>query len=119
MPGIASDDWGVGNLDREMRLVTLADNSAGLRRGVLAEHGFSAYLEVGDDRLIFDAGTDRQRRRQRSGHWGSTSQGFQSLSHGHYDHTGGLAASSRRLAPSPSAPLPPASCPGTPGGAGP
>ena len=90
MPGIASDDWGVGNLDREMRLVTLADNSAGLRRGVLAEHGFSAYLEVGDDRLIFDAGqtgtaVDNARA------LGIDLAGVSiALSHGHYDHTGGL-----------------------------
>jgi len=74
----------------EMRLVTLSENSVGLRRGVLAEHGFSAYLEFGGHRLIFDAGQTTTCVHNAS-FLGIDLAGVPiALSHGHYDHTGGL-----------------------------
>lgn len=77
-------------LKREMRLVTLTDNSVGLRSGVLAEHGFSAYLEVGGFRLLFDAGQTYAAPRN-ADLLGIDLAGVPiALSHGHYDHTGGL-----------------------------
>jgi len=73
-----------------MRLVTLTENSAGLRREVLAEHGLSAYLEFGGRRLIFDSGqTTTAVHNARL--LGVDLEGVPiALSHGHYDHTGGL-----------------------------
>lgn len=88
-------------LKGEMRLVTLAENSAGLRRGVLAEHGFSAYLELGDSRVIFDAGqTTTAVSNARA--LGIDLEGVPiALSHGHYDHTGGLASLLEKTGPVP------------------
>ncbi|MDF0589973.1 MBL fold metallo-hydrolase [Candidatus Methanocrinis natronophilus] len=77
-------------MKRKMRLVTLVENSAGLRGGVLAEHGFSAYLEVGGFRLLFDAGQTYAASRN-ADLLGIDLAGVPiALSHGHYDHTGGL-----------------------------
>jgi len=74
-----------------MRVVTLSENSAGLRREVLAEHGFSAYVEFGDFRLIFDAGQTTTCVHNAEV-LGIDLVGVPiALSHGHYDHTGGLA----------------------------
>ncbi len=74
----------------KMRLVTLCENSAGLRREVLAEHGFSAYLEFGGQRLIFDAGQTTTCIHNASV-LGIDLVGVPiALSHGHYDHTGSL-----------------------------
>ena len=74
----------------EMRLVTLVENSAGLRRGVMAEHGFSAYLEFRGFRLLFDAGQTYAASRN-ADLLGIDLAGVPiALSHGHYDHTGGL-----------------------------
>ena len=72
-------------------MVTLSENSAGLRREVLAEHGFSAYVEFGDFRLIFDAGQTTTCVHNAEV-LGIDLVGVPiALSHGHYDHTGGLA----------------------------
>jgi 7,8-dihydropterin-6-yl-methyl-4-(beta-D-ribofuranosyl)aminobenzene 5'-phosphate synthase len=77
-------------LKPEMRVVTLSENSAGLRREVLAEHGFSAYLEFGGQRLIFDAGQTTTCVHN-ADVLGIDLLGVPiALSHGHYDHTGGL-----------------------------
>lgn len=84
-----------------MRLVTLTENSAGLRRCVLAEHGFSAYLEVGESRVIFDAGQTTTAV--------SNARVLEIdlegvpivLSHGHYDHTGGLGSLLEKTGPVP------------------
>jgi len=79
-------------LKREMRMVTLSENSAGLRGGVLAEHGFSAYVEFGDFRLIFDSGQTTTAVHN-AAVLGIDIEGVPiALSHGHYDHTGGLAS---------------------------
>lgn len=74
----------------EMRVVTLCENSAGLRRELLAEHGFSAYLEFGGHKIIFDAGQTTTCIHNASV-LGIDLVGVPiALSHGHYDHTGGL-----------------------------
>ena len=75
------------------RITILCENSVGLPFGVVGEHGFACYVETGKGNYLFDTG-----------------QGFgivqnalalkkdlrtiQSvlISHGHYDHTGGLPA---------------------------
>jgi 7,8-dihydropterin-6-yl-methyl-4-(beta-D-ribofuranosyl)aminobenzene 5'-phosphate synthase len=74
-----------------MRIVILADDVAG-RRGLLAEHGFSLWLETRDHRELFDTGQGLA-----LGH-NAEALGIPLaavdavvLSHGHDDHTGGLA----------------------------
>jgi 7,8-dihydropterin-6-yl-methyl-4-(beta-D-ribofuranosyl)aminobenzene 5'-phosphate synthase len=74
-----------------VRIVLLADNAAG-PRGLLAEHGLSLWLEAGGCRILFDTGQGLA-----LGH-NAEALGIPLaradavvLSHGHYDHTGGLA----------------------------
>jgi 7,8-dihydropterin-6-yl-methyl-4-(beta-D-ribofuranosyl)aminobenzene 5'-phosphate synthase len=74
-----------------MRIVILADDVAG-PRGLLAEHGLSLWIETRDHRVLFDTGQGLA-----LGH-NALALGIPLsraeavvLSHGHYDHTGGLA----------------------------
>ncbi len=77
-------------MTRHVRITTLDENTA-RGRGLLAEHGLSFWIELGDKKIIFDTG---------QGHVLSPNArklGIQLdqadaivLSHGHYDHTGGL-----------------------------
>lgn len=84
-----------------MRLVTLTDNSVGLRRGVLAEHGFSVYLEFEGYRLLFDAGQTYAASRNADLLGIDLAAVPVALSHGHYDHTGGLPGLLERTGPVP------------------
>jgi 7,8-dihydropterin-6-yl-methyl-4-(beta-D-ribofuranosyl)aminobenzene 5'-phosphate synthase len=86
-------------LKREMRVVTLCENSAGLRREVLAEHGFSAYVEFGDYKLIFDAGQTTTCVHNASVLKIDLEGVPIALSHGHYDHTGGLVSLLKKTGP--------------------
>jgi 7,8-dihydropterin-6-yl-methyl-4-(beta-D-ribofuranosyl)aminobenzene 5'-phosphate synthase len=74
-----------------VRIVILADNVAG-PRGLLAEHGFSAWIESGGYRILFDAGQGLilGRNAEALGIPLARADAVV-LSHGHYDHTGGLA----------------------------
>jgi 7,8-dihydropterin-6-yl-methyl-4-(beta-D-ribofuranosyl)aminobenzene 5'-phosphate synthase len=84
-----------------MRIVILADDVAG-SRGLLAEHGFSVWLETRDHRVLFDTGQGLALGHNAAA-LGITLADAEAvvLSHGHYDHTGGLAAavSGRRDVP--------------------
>lgn len=77
-------------ISHNAQITILVDNEAGA--GLLAEHGFSLWLETAGKRILFDAGQ------------GSTllenarilgidplAADCVALSHGHYDHSGGLA----------------------------
>jgi len=86
-------------LKRKMRVVTLSENSAGLRREVLAEHGFSAYLEFGDYRMIFDAGQTTTCVHNADVLKIDIEGVPIALSHGHYDHTGGLVSLLKKTGP--------------------
>ena len=74
------------------RITVLVENTA---RGhdLLAEHGLALWLEMGSQRILFDAGQSgivRHNATQLGINLGAADALV--LSHGHYDHTGGLAA---------------------------
>lgn len=73
-----------------MRIVTLIENTA-LREDLQPEHGLSLYLEVGERKILFDTGA--------GGAFAENARilgidlrtvDTAVLSHGHYDHGGGL-----------------------------
>jgi 7,8-dihydropterin-6-yl-methyl-4-(beta-D-ribofuranosyl)aminobenzene 5'-phosphate synthase len=73
-----------------MRITTLIENLV-YRKDLLAEHGLSLYLETDKKKILFDTG--------QSGHFihnadvlgiDLTAVDAVVISHGHYDHTGGL-----------------------------
>ena len=85
-----------------MKFVTLMENTT-CREDLCCEHGLSLYLETGDHKILFDAG--------QSGAFAENAEklgvnlrnvDFAVLSHGHYDHGGGLA---RFLEINPKAPV--------------
>ncbi len=74
------------------RITVLCDNTVGPIAGTLGEHGFAALIEWGGGSILFDTGggetllhnalrMNRDLRRLTA----------VALSHGHYDHTGGLS----------------------------
>lgn len=75
-----------------MKLTTLVDNVA-YGNGILAEHGLSVHIEAGDARVLFDTGqTDAFLRNAETLKIDIAAVDAVVLSHGHYDHTGGLSA---------------------------
>lgn len=74
-----------------MKITVLAENTA-CRADVIAQHGLSLYLETADCRILFDMGQDTAfaRNAQTLG-IDLEKVDFAILSHGHYDHGGGLA----------------------------
>lgn len=75
-----------------MRIVTLLENTAS-SSDVTPQHGLSLYIETGKRKILFDMGQDDTFacNAQRLG-IDLTQVDFAVLSHGHYDHGGGLAA---------------------------
>lgn len=82
-----------------IRVTILVDNR---RRSetVCAEHGFSCLVEADGSRILFDTGA-KDALRENSIRLGVKLRGLDALvfSHGHYDHTGGLAAVGDLLGP--------------------
>jgi 7,8-dihydropterin-6-yl-methyl-4-(beta-D-ribofuranosyl)aminobenzene 5'-phosphate synthase len=75
------------------RITILCDNTVGPMSGTLGEHGFAALVEGEGDPLLFDTGQGETllynaQRLNRDLH----RVGRVVLSHGHWDHTGGLRA---------------------------
>ncbi|WP_298269745.1 MBL fold metallo-hydrolase [Geobacter sp.] len=73
------------------RITILCDNTVGPVSGTMGEHGFAALVERGDEALLFDTGQGgtllhNAQRMHRDLHRVERVV----LSHGHYDHTGGL-----------------------------
>lgn len=82
------------------RITILCENSAGPISGTLGEHGFSALIEWDGGSLLFDTGQGltllhNARRMNKN----LRQVGKVALSHGHYDHSGGLLELLRECGP--------------------
>lgn len=79
-------------MNPDIRIVILIENTAS-GPGLSAEHGLSFWIEYGDKRILFDTGQSDlliQNAQTLGINLGRIDAIV--LSHGHYDHTGGLAA---------------------------
>lgn len=73
-----------------MQVITLLENTT-CREDLSCEHGLSLYIETGDKKILFDAGqTDLFARNAEKLGIDLGQVDFAVLSHGHYDHGGGL-----------------------------
>jgi 7,8-dihydropterin-6-yl-methyl-4-(beta-D-ribofuranosyl)aminobenzene 5'-phosphate synthase len=83
-----------------LEITVLADDYTAMS-SLLAEHGLSMLIEADDRRILFDTGKGRVLCGN-VGELGVVLSGLDAvvLSHGHYDHTGGLAALVRETSPS-------------------
>ncbi len=74
-----------------IHLTVLSDNHTE-NPALTTEHGFSVFIECGDFRILFDTGAGTlfaDNARKLNIHWWEADAVV--LSHGHYDHTGGVA----------------------------
>ena len=77
-------------MSESIRVTTLVENSVNTR-DLQAEHGLAFHIQAGSRRLLFDTGqTDLFLRNARQLCLDLKTVGAIVLSHGHYDHTGGL-----------------------------
>lgn len=75
---------------RQIRITIVVDNEAGA--GLEAEHGFALWIDTGDRHLLFDTGQGELLLSNAVAlHIDLTEADTVILSHGHYDHSGGLA----------------------------
>jgi len=74
------------------QITIIAENRCSLSRGLIAEHGFSVLIELEGYQLLFDAGQGLAIRQNQAllGYDLSKIDALV-LSHGHFDHTGGIA----------------------------
>ncbi len=74
-----------------MKITILCDNNVA-RSGILAEHGFSALIEINNTKYLFDTGASGHVVAKNSLILGIDLKEIDSIiiSHGHYDHAGGL-----------------------------
>jgi 7,8-dihydropterin-6-yl-methyl-4-(beta-D-ribofuranosyl)aminobenzene 5'-phosphate synthase len=79
-------------MNENLTITTLVDDTA-LNDGLLAEHGLSLWIEYDNRRILFDTGqSDMLIENARSLGINLAETNAIVLSHGHYDHTGGLSA---------------------------
>jgi len=77
-------------MNRLMRIIVLVENTAG-GCGLLAEHGLSFWVKTGSRRVLWDTGQGMcLEHNARALGISLASADAIVLSHGHYDHTGGL-----------------------------
>lgn len=73
-----------------MKIWTLMENTSG-KEGFHAEHGLSLYIETGEKRILFDMGqTGKFAENAEKMDIDLSKVDMAVLSHGHYDHGGGL-----------------------------
>ncbi|MGI5819292.1 MAG: MBL fold metallo-hydrolase [Armatimonadota bacterium] len=83
---------------RALEAVVLRDNVAAARSGLAAGHGLAMFVRADGDAVLFDTGDSAQTWVNAAGLGLDVSEALcVALSHGHYDHTGGLPALVRRL----------------------
>jgi len=72
------------------KITVLVENTAG-KSGVLAEHGLAYFIEAGDEKILFDTGQGMALEHNAK-KLGIDLNNLDALilSHGHYDHTGGV-----------------------------
>lgn len=78
-------------MNKPVRITILMDNAPGVP-SLLTEHGLSVWLDFGDKRLLWDTGQSEKlfdNAQRLNVDISSTNAVI--LSHGHYDHTGGLS----------------------------
>jgi 7,8-dihydropterin-6-yl-methyl-4-(beta-D-ribofuranosyl)aminobenzene 5'-phosphate synthase len=74
-----------------LRITTLVENSPGEHKGLVHEHGLCFHIDAGGHRLLFDTGqSDALVRNAAKLRVDLNGLRQVVLSHGHYDHTGGL-----------------------------
>lgn len=79
-------------MNKDLCITTLVEDTA-LGGGLLAEHGLSFWIEYGDKRILFDTGqSDILVQNAKTLGINLAEVNAIVLSHGHYDHTGGLPA---------------------------
>ena len=75
-----------------IRITVLVENCV-RQRGLLAEHGLAFWIEAGGRQILFDTGQGMVlRHNARELGFDLSAADAVVLSHGHYDHTGGLQA---------------------------
>ncbi|MBR6100998.1 MAG: MBL fold metallo-hydrolase [Ruminococcus sp.] len=78
-----------------MKIITLVENTCG-REDCIAEHGLSLYIETEKHRLLLDAGqTDAVVKNAEAVGVDLSAVDTVILSHGHYDHSGGIVPLSK------------------------
>ncbi len=87
-------------MSHPIQIVTIVENTAS-GRGTLGEHGLSFCLETGSLKLLFDTGQTTRVLLHNAKLLGVDLSDVDAivLSHGHYDHTGGLAGPLATAAP--------------------
>lgn len=76
-----------------LRITTVVENSPGEHKGLIHEHGLCFHIDNGRERLLFDVGQSEALIRNAAQlRVDLTGVSWVILSHGHYDHTGGLRA---------------------------
>lgn len=98
MPGLQAQDHPLHPTNNTIWVTVLVENSV-VGRQLQAEHGWSCFIRIGTHSLVFDVGQSGLLV-QNAERLGIDLAGVEAivLSHGHYDHTGGLPAL-RAMAP--------------------
>ncbi len=74
-----------------MKITTLIENELGCNSNLSNEHGLSFFVEVGDKKILFDTGqTGAILKNAEKLNISLGGVDYLVLSHGHYDHTGGV-----------------------------